>query len=126
MMMKSDKRFMRLLALLLVLPILLCATFSMVTIAAAEVIDPETYDGLVILEDPALIGDVEEDVADVTEAPATNAPTDAPATTEPTDTPATDRPTDAPVTDTPTTTAPPTDAPSIPPTQAPTEPPAAS
>ena len=105
MMKKSDKRFTLLLALLLVLPVLLCATFSMMAMAAAEVIDPETYDGLVILEDPALIGDVEEDV---TETPATSAPADAPAT------------------DTPTTTAPPTDAPSTPPTQAPTEPPTAS
>ena len=109
---KSDKRFMRLLALLLVLPVLLCATLSMMAMATAEVIDPETYDGLVILEDPALIGNVEEDVADVTDAPVTNTPTDAPATTAPTDTPATDTPT--------------TTAPTTPPTQAPTEPPAAS
>ena len=60
-MMKSDKYLLRLLALLCCLPILLCAMLSFATIAKAEAIDIETYDGEVILEDPALLGDVEEE-----------------------------------------------------------------
>ena len=116
---KPDKTLMRLLALLLCLHLLFCTTFSMMAMAEGEVIDIETYDGLVILEDPALIGSPEEEDAELTDAPtgtpAIDAPTNAPAT----DAPATDAPTDAP-------TGAPTNTPSAPPTQAPTEPPAAS
>ena len=60
-MMKSEKSLLRLLALLCCLPILLCAMLSFTAIAKAKAIDIETYDGVVILEDPALLGDVEED-----------------------------------------------------------------
>ncbi len=120
---KSEKNLMRLLTLLLCLPILLCATISVAAMAESGIIDPETYDGQVILEDPALMGDVEDDLGDVgqdpttTTTPATDAPTQAP-TTEPTDAP-TQEPTAEP------TTAP-TDAPTAAPTAPPTEPPAAS
>lgn len=60
-MMKKSNGFMRWLTLLLCLPILLCAILSMSTVAIAEVIDPEDCDGLVILEDPALLGSTEDD-----------------------------------------------------------------
>lgn len=110
---KSDKPLSRLMALLLCLPILLMAALSFSAMAQGEVIDPETYDGLVILEDPELIGSIEEDMSEVVDAPVTDTPTDTP----------TDAPTDAP--SNPPTDAP-TDAPDTPPTQAPTEPPAAS
>lgn len=111
---KPDKVLMRLLAFLLCLPLLLCAMFSVMAMAEGEVVDVETYNGLVILEDPALIGSPEEDEAELTGAPASDAPTDAP-----TDAPATDTPTVAP-------TDAPTDAPTVIPTLAPTKPPSAS
>ena len=47
--------------------------------AQAEPIIPEDYDGLVILEDPALLGgpeDEEETEPPATETPATEAPSD--------------------------------------------------
>ncbi|MFR5855917.1 MAG: hypothetical protein ACLUE8_17235 [Lachnospiraceae bacterium] len=59
--MKKSNGFMRWITLLFSLPILLCAILSMSTVAVAEVIDPEDCDGLVILEDPALLGGSEED-----------------------------------------------------------------
>ena len=116
-MMKSDKLLTRLVALLLCLPLLLTAALSFSAMALGEVIDPETYDGQVILEDPALIGNIEDDMSDVTDVPVSDAPTDTP-TDAPTGVP-TNAPTNAP-------TDAPTDAPTNPPTQAPTEPPAAS
>ena len=86
-MMKKSFGFMRWLTLLLCLPILLCAILSMSTVAIAEVIDPEDCDGLVILEDPALLGGPEEDESEesgITEPPATDLPTASPATEVPT------------------------------------------
>lgn len=86
-MMKKSNGFMRWLTLLLCLPILLCAILSMSTVAIAEVIDPEDCDGLVILEDPALLGGPEEDESEesgITEPPATDLPTASPATEVPT------------------------------------------
>ncbi|HPJ03756.1 MAG TPA: hypothetical protein PKU80_13080, partial [Candidatus Limiplasma sp.] len=106
MMMKSDKYLLHLLALLCCLPILLCAILSFAAIAKAEAIDIETYDGEVILEDPALLGDVEEDE----NTSAADTSMEQPATDEPTVTP----------TDTPTA------EPTQEPTTAPTEPPVAS
>ena len=89
--MKKSNGFMRWLTLLFCLPILLCAILSMSTVAIAEVIDPEDYDGLVILEDPALLGGPEDE--EETEPPATEPPvTEVPATEEPTSEP-TDVPT---------------------------------
>lgn len=95
-MMKKSNGFMRWLTLLLCLPVLLCAALSMGIVAGAEVIEPEDYDGQVILEDPALLGDPEDEGE--TESPATEPPvTEAPATevptTEPTQEP---EPTDMP------------------------------
>ena len=85
-MMKKSNGFMRWITLLLCLPILLCAILSMSTVAIAEVIDPEDYDGLVILEDPALLGGTEDE--EETEPPATEPPvTEVPATEEPTSEP---------------------------------------
>ena len=97
-MMKSKKCLLRPLALLCCLPILLCAMLSFAAIAKAKAIDIETYDGVVILEDPVLLGDVEEDEGSSatetpTEQPATDAPTASPTaspTTEPTQTPTTE------------------------------------
>ena len=116
-MMKSDKLLTRLVALLLCLPLLLTAVLSFSAMALGEVIDPETYDGQVIPEDPELIGNIEDDMSEVTDIPVSDAPTDTP-TDAPTGVP-TNAPTNAP-------TDAPTDAPTNPPTQAPTEPPAAS
>lgn len=116
-MMKSDKLLTRLVALLLCLPLLLTAALSFSAMALGEVIDPETYDGQVILEDPELIGNIEDDMSKVMDIPVSDAPTDTP-TDAPTGVP-TNAPTNAP-------TDAPTDAPTNPPTQAPTEPPAAS
>lgn len=103
--MKKDRHTSsRLLALLLCLPIALCAAFSMMAMAQGEIIDVETYNGVVILEDPALIGDVEDGETTIepttipTEAPSvepTQEPTQAPST-EPTQEP-TQAPTDPPV-----------------------------
>ena len=76
--MKKSNGFMRRITLLFCLPILLCAILSMSTASVAEVIDPEDYDGLVILEDPALLGSTEDDEPeepDITEPPATESPT---------------------------------------------------
>ncbi len=117
---KPETNLMRLLTLLIVLPILLCATFSMAAMATAEVIEPETYNGTVILEDPALIigiGEALEEAGEATNAPATDTPVQEP-TQAPTDTP-TQEPTQAP-------TEAPTQAPTQEPTHAPTAPPAAS
>ncbi len=86
-MMKKSNGFMRWITLLFCLPILLCAILSMSTVAIAEVIDPEDCDGLVILEDPALLGGPEEDESEepgITEPPATDLPTASPATEVPT------------------------------------------
>ena len=83
--MKKSNGFMRWITLLL------CAILFMSAAAIAEVIDPEDYDGLVILEDPALLGGLEEDELEepgITEPPATEVPT-----TEPTQEP---EPTDVP------------------------------
>lgn len=94
--MKKSNGFMRWITLLFSLPILLCAILSMSTVAVAEVIDPEDYDGLVILEDPALLGGSEEDEPEepgITEPPATEAPATEVPTTEPTQEP---EPTDMP------------------------------
>ena len=99
--MKKDRHTSsRLLALLLCLPIALCAAFSMMAMAQGEIIDIETYNGVVILEDPALIGDVEDGETTIepttipTEAPSVE-PTQAPSI-EPTQEP-TQAPTDPPV-----------------------------
>ena len=95
-MMKKSNGFMRWLTLLLCLPVLLCAALSMGIVAGAEVIEPEDYDGLVILEDPALLGgpeDEEEAKPPATEVPATEAPATEVPTTEPTQEP---EPTDMP------------------------------
>ena len=70
---------------------LLSATFFMM--AQAEPIIPEGYDGLVILEDPALLGSTEDDEPeepDITEPPATESPTAEPSeepSSEPTSVP---------------------------------------
>ena len=91
--MKKSNGFMRWLTLLLCLPVLLCATLSVGIVAGAEVIDPEDYDGLVILEDPALLGGPEDDEPEepgITEPPATESPTAEPTevpTSEPTSVP---------------------------------------
>ena len=85
--MKNANGLMRRITLLLCLPVLLCALLSMSTVAAAKGIDPEDYDGLVILEDPALLGGPEEDESEepgITEPPATDLPTASPATEVPT------------------------------------------
>ena len=89
--MKKSNGFMRWLTLLFCLPILLCALLSMSTVAIAEVIDPEDYDGLVILEDPTLLGGPEDE--EETEPPATEPPVTEVPTTEPTQEP---EPTDMP------------------------------
>ncbi len=54
-MMKKTNGFMRWITLLL------CAILFVSAAAIAEIIDPEDYDGLVILEDPALLGSTEDD-----------------------------------------------------------------
>ena len=53
--MKKTNGFMRWITLLL------CAILFVSAAAIAEIIDPEDYDGLVILEDPALLGSTEDD-----------------------------------------------------------------
>ena len=88
--MKNANGLMRRITLLLCLPVLLCALLSMSTVAAAEGIDPEDYDGLVILEDPALLGGPEDDEPEdpgMTEAPATESPATEAPTIEPTSEP---------------------------------------
>ena len=85
-MMKKSNGFMRWITPLLCLPVLLCAALSAGIMAGAEVIDPEDYDDLVILEDPALLGGPEDE--EETEPPATEPPvTEVPATEEPTSEP---------------------------------------
>lgn len=90
--MKNANGLMRRITLLLCLPVLLCALLSMSTVAAAKGIDPEDYDGLMILEDPALLGGPEDDEPEdpgMTEAPTiepTSEPIAAP-TAEPTERP---------------------------------------
>ena len=68
----------------------------MAVMAQAEPITPEDYDGLVILEDPALLGDSEDEGK--TESPATEPPvTEVPATETPTTEPTQEpEPTDMP------------------------------
>ena len=88
--MKNANGLMRRITLLLCLPVLLCALLSMSPVAAAEGIDPEDYDGLVILEDPALLGGPEDDEPEepgMTEAPATESPATEAPTIEPTSEP---------------------------------------
>lgn len=88
--MKNANGLMHRITLLLCLPVLLCALLSMSTVAAAEGIDPEDYDGLVILEDPALLGGPEDDEPEdpgMTEAPATESPATEAPTIEPTSEP---------------------------------------
>ena len=90
--MKNANGLMHRITLLLCLPVLLCALLSMSTVAAAEGIDPEDYDGLVILEDPALLGGPEDDEPEdpgMTEAPATESPATEAPTIEPTSEPTT-------------------------------------
>ena len=82
--MKNSKKWLRRAALFLCLTVV-NATFFM--IAQAEPIIPEDYDGLVILEDPALLGGPEDDGPEepgITEPPATDLPTASPATEVPT------------------------------------------
>lgn len=96
--MKNANGLMHRITLLLCLPVLLCALLSMSTVAAAEGIDPEDYDGLVILEDPALLGGPEDDEPEdpgMTEAPATESPATEPPvepTSEPTAAPTAEPP----------------------------------
>lgn len=88
--MKNANGLMRRITLLFCLPVLLCALLSMSTVAAAKGIDPEDYDGLVILEDPALLGGPEDDEPEdpgMTEAPATESPATEAPTIEPTSEP---------------------------------------
>ena len=86
-MMKKTNGFMRWITLLL------CAILFVSAAAIAEIIDPEDYDGLVILEDPALLGSTEDDgpeEPDITEPPATESPTAEPSeepSSEPTSVP---------------------------------------
>ena len=94
--MKNTNERMRLMVLLLCLLILISTVFSMAVMAQAEPITPEDYDGMVILEDPALLGDLEdEEEAEppATEPPVTEAPATEVPTTEPTQEP---EPTDMP------------------------------
>lgn len=92
-MMKNSKKWMCRAVLFLCLTVLGASFFMM---AQAEPIIPEDYDGLVILEDPALLGgpeDEEEAEPHATEPPATEAPATEVPTTEPTQEP---EPTDMP------------------------------
>lgn len=59
--MKNTNEQMRLMISFLCLLVLLSTAFSMALMAQAEPITPENYDGLVILEDPALLGDSEDE-----------------------------------------------------------------
>lgn len=99
-MMKKTNGFMRWITLLL------CAILFVSAAAIAEIIDPEDYDGLVILEDPALLGGPEDE--EEAEPPATEPPA--------TETPATEVPSTSP-------TEEPTSEPTSVPTVEPTEPP---
>ena len=92
-MMKNSKKWMCCAVLFLCLTVLGTSFFMM---SQAEPIIPEDYEGLVILEDPALLGgpeDEEETEAPATEPPATEAPATEVPTTEPTQEP---EPTDMP------------------------------
>ena len=114
---KHEKLVTRLMALILLLPLLLCAAFSFAAIAESGIVDPQTAKGTIILEDPALIASIEDDLGDVvseeSDPPISDTPVQKP-TDIPTDTP-TQEPTDTP-----------TDTPTQEPTTAPTDPPAAS
>ena len=94
--MKNTNERMRLMVSFLCLLVLLSTAFSMAVMAQAEPITPEDYDGLVILEDPALLGDSEDEGK--TESPATEPPvTEVPATETPTTEPTQEpEPTDMP------------------------------
>lgn len=86
-MMKNSKKWMCRAVLFLCLTVLDASFFMM---AQAEPIIPEDYDGLVILEDPALLGgpeDEEEAEPPATEPPATEAPATEVPTVEPTSEP---------------------------------------
>ena len=83
-MMKNSKKWMCRAVLFLCLTVLGASFFMM---AQAEPIIPEDYDGLVILEDPALLGgpeDEEEAEPPAMEPPATEAPATEVPTVEPT------------------------------------------
>ena len=67
--MKNTNEQTRLMVSFLCRLVLLCTAFFMVVMAQAEPITPEDYDGLVILEGPALLGDSEDEGK--TESPAT-------------------------------------------------------
>lgn len=121
---KPEKHLARLMALFLLLPLLLCAAFSFGAMAESGMTDPQDMEGVVILEDPALIASASEDLGDVVSEessvpPSSETPTQEP-TTSPTDEPpaVTQEPTNAP-------TQEPTDAPTQEPTTAPTLPPTA-
>ena len=89
--MKNTNEQMRLMVSFLGLLVLLSTAFSMALMAQAEPITPEDYDGLVILEDPALLGDSENEgktESPATEPPVTEVPTTEAPTTEPTREPA--------------------------------------
>lgn len=89
--MKNTNEQMRLMISFLCLLVLLSTAFSMALMAQAEPITPEDYDGLVILEDPALLGDSEDEgktESPATEPPVTEVPTTEAPTTEPTREPA--------------------------------------
>ena len=107
--MKNTNEQMRLMISFLCLLVLLSTAFSMALMAQAEPITPENYDGLVILEDPALLGDSEDE--EKTESPATEPPV-----------------TEVPMTEAPTTepTREPASEPTIVPTMEPTAPPEAA
>lgn len=94
--MKNTNEQMRLMVSFFCLLVLLSTAFSMALMAQAEPITPEDYDGLVILEDPALLGDSEDEGK--TESPATEPPvTEVPATETPTTEPTQEpEPTDMP------------------------------
>lgn len=120
---KTEKILMRLFALALCLPLLFTAAFSFA--AMADESDPFEWSGEYILEDPALIADVSEDMGDVepskdsaepensVEPSTTQQATESPAETPtPTPTDTTEQPTTVPTTN-------PTQAPSSLPTEAP-------
>ena len=88
--MKNTNERAHLMVSFLCLLVLLSTAFSMALMAQAEPITPEDYDGLVILEDPALLGgpeDEEEAEPPATESPATEAPATEVPTVEPTSEP---------------------------------------
>ena len=91
--MKNSKKWMCRATLFLCLTVLSASFFMM---AQAEPIIPEDCEGLVILEDPALLGSTEDEgetESPATEPPATEAPATEVPTTEPTQEP---EPTDMP------------------------------